>query len=235
MRARVCRRCSRCQRDAGPVLTESSAPPQLHLRRARAPSRPAASPSWRRGPPIARKSPPPRSSCSPPSTSASNPEQVGQIPADYKQGSGTIVSGTTATKATEAAPAAYPGGVVDRMVARMTSSGRTTRPPSATSRCTWSMNGAHPCTVSSPTGTLSAHTSQSRHASSGWGEAPLVVGADDLEVLVDEDVVGPVDADVVDLVIAVAQRHHTVDDAARVSGQRRFGRLGGGCSADDGA
>ena len=68
----------------------------------------------------------------PPSTSASNPggqvigfsqgekgssEQVGQIPADYKQGSGTLVSGTAADKATEAALAAYPGGVVDRVVA----------------------------------------------------------------------------------------------------------------------
>jgi hypothetical protein len=68
----------------------------------------------------------------PPATSASNPggqvipytkgqpgstQQVGQIPADYQQGSGTIVSGTTATKATEAALAAYPGGVVDRVVA----------------------------------------------------------------------------------------------------------------------
>jgi hypothetical protein len=41
---------------------------------------------------------------------------VGQIPADYSQGSGTIVSGTTANKATEAALAAYPGGVVDRVV-----------------------------------------------------------------------------------------------------------------------
>ena len=68
----------------------------------------------------------------PPSTSASNPggqvipytkgesgstQQVGQIPSDYTQGSGTIVSGTTATKATEAALAAYPGVVVDRVVA----------------------------------------------------------------------------------------------------------------------
>jgi hypothetical protein len=68
----------------------------------------------------------------PPSTSASNPggqvigfsqgtkgssEQVGQIPADYEQGSGTLVSGTAADKATEAALAAYPGGVVDRVVA----------------------------------------------------------------------------------------------------------------------
>jgi hypothetical protein len=43
-------------------------------------------------------------------------QQVGQIPADYSQGSGTIVSGTTANKATEAALAAYPGGIVDRVV-----------------------------------------------------------------------------------------------------------------------
>src|SRR5213076_3433403 len=43
-------------------------------------------------------------------------KQVGQIPANYSQGSGTIVSGTTANKATEAAPAAYPGGIVDRVV-----------------------------------------------------------------------------------------------------------------------
>jgi hypothetical protein len=47
-----------------------------------------------------------------PSTS----KQVGQIPANYSQGSGTIVSGTSANKATEAALAAYPGGVVDRVV-----------------------------------------------------------------------------------------------------------------------
>jgi membrane-bound inhibitor of C-type lysozyme len=68
----------------------------------------------------------------PPATSASNPggqvigytegkqgssEKVGQIPADYTQGSGTLVSGTAADKATEAALAAYPGGVVDRVVA----------------------------------------------------------------------------------------------------------------------
>jgi hypothetical protein len=43
-------------------------------------------------------------------------KQVGQIPADFSQGSGTIVSGTEANKATEAALAAYPGGVVDRVV-----------------------------------------------------------------------------------------------------------------------
>jgi hypothetical protein len=43
-------------------------------------------------------------------------KQVGQIPANYSQGSGTIVSGTEANKATEAASASYPGGVVDRVV-----------------------------------------------------------------------------------------------------------------------
>ncbi len=41
---------------------------------------------------------------------------VGQIPGSYKQGTGTILSGTTANKATEAALLAYPGGVVDRVV-----------------------------------------------------------------------------------------------------------------------
>jgi hypothetical protein len=43
-------------------------------------------------------------------------KQDGQIPANYTEGSGTIVSGTAANKATEAALAAYPGGVVDRVV-----------------------------------------------------------------------------------------------------------------------
>jgi hypothetical protein len=43
-------------------------------------------------------------------------KQAGQIPADYQQGSGTIVSGTAANKATEAALAAYPGGIADRVV-----------------------------------------------------------------------------------------------------------------------
>jgi hypothetical protein len=47
---------------------------------------------------------------------ASTSKQAGQIPANYTEGSGTIVSGTTADKATEAALAAYPGGVVDRVV-----------------------------------------------------------------------------------------------------------------------
>ena len=46
----------------------------------------------------------------------SSAKQVGQIPANYSQGSGTIVSGTAANNATEAALAAYPGGIVDRVV-----------------------------------------------------------------------------------------------------------------------
>jgi hypothetical protein len=43
-------------------------------------------------------------------------KKVGQIPANYQQGSGTIVGGTAANKATKAALAAYPGGVIDRVV-----------------------------------------------------------------------------------------------------------------------
>jgi len=67
----------------------------------------------------------------PPSSGASSPggqtigyskgtqgstEKVGTIPSDYSQGSGTLASGTTADKATEAALAVFPGGVVDRVV-----------------------------------------------------------------------------------------------------------------------
>ena len=47
---------------------------------------------------------------------AETSKQVGEIPASYSQGSGTIVSGTTANRATKAALAAYPGGIVDRVV-----------------------------------------------------------------------------------------------------------------------
>jgi hypothetical protein len=46
----------------------------------------------------------------------STPQQTGHIPANYSQGSGTIVSGTAANNATAAALAASPGGVVDRVV-----------------------------------------------------------------------------------------------------------------------
>jgi hypothetical protein len=46
----------------------------------------------------------------------SKSKTVGQIPASYKQGSGTIVGGTAATKATESALTSYAGGIVDRVV-----------------------------------------------------------------------------------------------------------------------
>src|ERR1700691_1817668 len=61
----------------------------------------------------------------------------------------------------------------------------------------------------------------------------LVIGADYLEVLVDEDVVRPVDADVVDFVIAVSDCYDPVDDATRIGGQGRFDRLIRGGAADD--
>jgi hypothetical protein len=48
--------------------------------------------------------------------SPSTTQQDGRIPANYSEGSGTIVSGTTANKATTAALATYPGGLVDRVV-----------------------------------------------------------------------------------------------------------------------
>ena len=47
---------------------------------------------------------------------AETSKQVGQVPASYSQGSGTIVSGAAANKATKAALAAYPGGIIDRVV-----------------------------------------------------------------------------------------------------------------------
>jgi hypothetical protein len=43
-------------------------------------------------------------------------KSVGQVPAAYKAGSGTIVTGTAAEKAKAAALAAYPGGTVNRVV-----------------------------------------------------------------------------------------------------------------------
>ena len=42
---------------------------------------------------------------------------VGQVPQGWSAGSGTIVTGTAANKAKAAAVAAYPGGIVDRVVA----------------------------------------------------------------------------------------------------------------------
>jgi hypothetical protein len=42
--------------------------------------------------------------------------KVGRIPASFKAGSGTIITGTAADKAKAAAVAAYPGGTVNRVV-----------------------------------------------------------------------------------------------------------------------
>lgn len=46
----------------------------------------------------------------------SESKTLGKIPASYEEGTGTIVSGTAATKATEAALTSYAGGIVDRVV-----------------------------------------------------------------------------------------------------------------------
>jgi hypothetical protein len=48
--------------------------------------------------------------------SQSASKTVGQVPTNYKEGSGTIVSGAAATKATKAALTSYAGGIVDRVV-----------------------------------------------------------------------------------------------------------------------
>jgi hypothetical protein len=42
--------------------------------------------------------------------------QVGQVPASFSPGTGTIISGAAATKARAAALASYPGGTVNRVV-----------------------------------------------------------------------------------------------------------------------
>jgi hypothetical protein len=48
-----------------------------------------------------------------------NPSQakvVGQVPQGWSAGAGTVVTGTAASKAKAAAVAAYPGGIVNRVV-----------------------------------------------------------------------------------------------------------------------
>jgi hypothetical protein len=42
--------------------------------------------------------------------------QVGQVPPNFSPGTGTIITGTAANKAKAAALAAYPGGIVNRVV-----------------------------------------------------------------------------------------------------------------------
>jgi hypothetical protein len=46
----------------------------------------------------------------------SSGKKSGDVPSDYTEGQGTIVSGDTAYQATTAALATYPGGIVDRVV-----------------------------------------------------------------------------------------------------------------------
>src|ERR1700739_1921174 len=78
----------------------------------------------------------------------------------------------------------------------------------------------------------SAHRSCVSQARVAWSALQLV-GPDHLEVLADEDMVWPVDADVVNLVFAVAQLHHTIDDSPRIGSQRCFRRLVCRRSTDD--
>jgi hypothetical protein len=46
----------------------------------------------------------------------SSATQVGQVPANFNPGTGTIITGTAANKAKAAALAAYPGGTINRVV-----------------------------------------------------------------------------------------------------------------------
>jgi hypothetical protein len=61
----------------------------------------------------------------------------------------------------------------------------------------------------------------------------LLIGSEHLEVLADEDVMRPVDPDVVDLVFAVAQPDDTIGDAARIGCKCGLRRLACGGAADD--
>jgi hypothetical protein len=61
-----------------------------------------------------------------------------------------------------------------------------------------------------------ANPSELMHALARW-----LIGANDIEILVDEDVVRPVDADAVDLVLAVAELHDTVDEDRAPRASRR--------------
>ena len=64
-------------------------------------------------------------------------------------------------------------------------------------------------------------------------ELPWSKGTDHFEASALEDVVRPVDADVVDVVLAVAQLGDAVDDSPRVSSQRGFRCLVGRGPTDD--
>jgi len=55
----------------------------------------------------------------------------------------------------------------------MTSSGRTTQPAKGTNRCTRSMNGHILHRFAAGRSPFQLTSANHRHASSGWGEAPL--------------------------------------------------------------
>src|SRR5665213_2012929 len=58
-------------------------------------------------------------------------------------------------------------------------------------------------------------------------------GANGCEARGDEYVMRPIHADVMDVVLAVAQQRDTVDDGTRIGGKRSLGRLARRGSADD--
>jgi hypothetical protein len=58
----------------------------------------------------------------------------------------------------------------------MTSSGRTTQPAKGTNRCTRSMNGHILHRFAAGRSPFQLTSANHRHASSGWGEAPLDIG-----------------------------------------------------------
>src|SRR5689334_4238878 len=64
----------------------------------------------------------------------------------------------------------------------MTSSGRTTQPAKGTNRCTRSMNGHILHRFAAGRSPFQLTSANHRHASSGWGEAPLAGDRQDLEV-----------------------------------------------------
>src|ERR1035437_6837036 len=91
--------------------------------------------------------------------------------------------------------------------------------------------GGHP--RSTPAGRATPPASLEEPSEVMHALARRLLCADNLEVLVDEDVVRPVDADVVDVVLAVAQLDYTVNDAPWVGGQRSSRHFIRRCSADD--
>src|SRR6202020_671250 len=115
--------------------------------------------------------------------------------------------------------------------------GAATRPPAPREAALdWPSSRRSPKPTAGPRrsrrGPARAHALRSRCRSADTHSLALV-RANNLEVAGDEDVMGPVDADVVDFVLAVTQLHHPIDDAAGIRGQRGFGGLGRRGPTDD--